>query len=135
MGKTNSKAAATVSVEIPVDESWVEFCVKFNDMFLTSHSGYWAYGVALEGKEGGWLVFEQGAEDRRPTDEEEDTALAAHEAGKPLPEHWFLLDRAMAVKAFGEGFKRRGALWYEDGDASDYDCALQMAMLGEIRYG
>lgn len=34
-----------------------------------------------------------------------------------------------------EGVKRRGVHWYEEGDGNDYDIALQMALLGEVRYG
>jgi hypothetical protein len=115
---------AKVTIEVPVDESRVDFCTKYNDLFRTDHCGYWAFGVALD-----------GGEAHRPTEEESVAAETAHEKGEPLPEHWFALTRETAIKAFGEGVKRGGAFWYDDTDASDYDCAVQMALLGEIKYG
>ncbi len=127
-----------VDVLVPAKEllDWTQFLTKYSDIFRTDHIGYWAFGERVPG---GWLAYEQPSDDgRRPTD----TMIAAvkgfyrnNSRDLPLPKPWFLIDRAFAERAFIEGIKRGGASWYEHGDANDYDCAVQMAALGEIRYG
>ena len=63
-------------------------------------------------------------------------AERAFKSGKPLPENYYRLDEAAAVRAYVEGCKRWGADWFESkGDATTYDVVIQLALLGEIRYG
>jgi hypothetical protein len=128
----NTPATITVSIEVPVDEDWIKFCTKHNDIFMTGYCGYWAFGVFID--EAGWLVFDRGDE-RSPSDKACNAAVAAYDAKQPLPENWYLLDREMAIKAFAAGVKRRGVDWYENGDATDYDVAIQTAIFGEPKYG
>ena len=44
--------------------------------------------------------------------------------------------RSVEVRLRTEGVKREGVGWYEDGDATTYDVAIQRAIFnGEARYG
>lgn len=61
--------------------------------------------------------------------------MAAFESNDKLPEGWYYLDEGMAIRAYIEGCKRWGAAWFEDGDGTSYDVVIQLALLGEIRYG
>ncbi len=122
------KHIATIEIDVP--EEWISLLVSHSDVFRHNFCGYWAFG---EDVEGGWLVLEH--DDKRPTDEEIETARMAHERGDKLPPKWFVMDRDFAIRAYVEGFKRGGEDWYENGDQSVYDCAIQMAALGEVRYG
>ena len=45
------------------------------------------------------------------------------------------LDRAAALRAWEEGAKRWGVAWYEDVDANREDVVVQLALLGETKYG
>lgn len=119
-----------VQIEVEVSQDWIDFLTKYNDMFRTDHSGYWMFGVAFAN---GWLAFEH--DDKYPSGVEADRILASHERGEPLPKGWFVIDEAFAKRAWVEGVKRGGVHWYEDGDASTYDAAVQLAALGEVRYG
>lgn len=125
-----------------VPGEWIDFLTKYSDIFRTDHSGYWMYGVSIDNgdgctPEGGWLAYEHG-DDARPTEEEEGMVENAHQDGEPLPERWFLIDKAFAIKAYVEGAKKWGLDWYDerkDNDATTYDWVVQMAALGEARYG
>lgn len=124
----------TVTITVKVDPEWIEFLTKYNDIFGSPHyAGYWLYGAERDDRLG-WLVYEHGDE-RRPTERECRHARALWHAGEPLPERWYRLDRAAAIKAWAEGVKRFGAEWYENGDGPTYDVVVQMALLGEVRYG
>jgi hypothetical protein len=120
-----------------VPGEWIDFLTKYSDMFRTDHSGYWAFGVSLKNDAGtDWLAYEM-ADDRRPNDETIEAVIDAHEEGKKLPERWFVVDKAFAIRAYVEGAKKWGTCWYDDHDcdASTYDWVVQMAALGEVRYG
>ena len=54
---------------------------------------------------------------------------------EPLPKGWFRLDREAALRAWEEGIKRWGVGWYEHTDSNREDVVIQLALLGEIRYG
>jgi len=123
----------TVTVNAQVDPLWVQMCTEYSDLFLTNHCGYWACGVEREPGLG-WLAFEHGDE-CRPPEKTPQTVLAAWRNGKPLPKRWYRLDEQAALRAWAEGVKRSGTSWFENGDASDYDVAIQNALLGEVRYG
>lgn len=117
------------TVTVPGD--WIDMITYYSDFFRTDHCGYWAMSVRL--LDGTRLVYEHA--DDRPSQKKIDAAANAHRNGRSLPERWFLFDNAFAIKAYLEGIKLYGAGFYEDGDASDYDNAIQMAALGEVRYG
>lgn len=127
-------AAVEVTVTVTVDEDWIEFLTKHPDIFGRDYCGYWLRGVEHD-DERGWLVWEDDEEHRKGDEPGAAEAVAAWQAGEALPEGWYRLDRALAIKAWGEGVKRSGVDWYENGDGVAYDCAVQMALLGEVRYG
>lgn len=120
-----------------VPGEWIDFLTKYSDVFRTDHSGYWAFGLTLNNDDGtDWLAYEM-ADDRRPSKKVQDDVLALHEKGEKLPERWFVIDKAFAIKAYVEGAKKWGVRWYDDHDwdASSVDVVVQLAMLGEVRYG
>lgn len=124
----------SVTITVKVDPEWIEFLTKYSDIFGSPYyAGYWLFGVERDDALG-WLAYEHG-DDRRPSDRECKRVVALWRAGEPLPERWFRLDRAAAIKAWGEAVKRYGVDWYEKADGAVYDVAVQMALLGEVRYG
>lgn len=143
----------SVTLDIDVDDGWIEFCTKETDLFLNYHIGYWGHGVRPTGRKNAWLVWE-GEEDPRLADllakgeisflnQLSDkackllhkTAQDAVKNGTPLPQYYHLLDAAAAGKAWAEGVKKYGLDWYENADSNVYDCVVQLALLGEIKYG
>lgn len=128
-------ATGKIKIEIEVDakerESWINNFALNIDVFNRGYCGYWAFGASLPGK-AGWLLFEQ-AEHGHPVDGDIAAAGRAHRAGKALPKGWHLLDRAAAERAYSYLVARVGTL--NTGDSSDYDVAIQLALLGEVRYG
>lgn len=127
-----------VELEVEVDPGWIELVTECNDLFMTDHCGYWLSGMAHV-KNKGWLVHEHSDIDDcasvQSKNPEYPAILKAWKEGKPLPDGWFSLDKEMAIKAYCEGIKRDGLNWYEEGDAISYDIAIQLALLGEVRYG
>jgi hypothetical protein len=127
----------TVTLEVEVNPDWIEFVTHYPDIFMTDHCGYWMYGMEQE-DELGWLVHEHDEMHsvREIADHPEYPAIVkAWREGKELPDNWFRLNKETAIKAWAEGVKRYGMDWYETGDAITYDVVLQMAILGEVRYG
>ena len=134
------KATAEVEVNVP-REDWIDYLTKEVDIFMRGYCGYWLRGVKRDEKLG-WLVWEDDEIHSQGEEPKLKAALAAWKAGKPLPQgepgcqRWYRLDEAAAVKAYVEGVKLWGVNWFEEkGDACTYDVAIQMALLGEIRYG
>lgn len=130
----------TATIEVEVDPDWIEFCTQYNDIFMYDYCGYWMAGMEQDNQLG-WLVYEYDwggncpmLKDVRESPEYENI-VAAWRDGLELPEHWFRLSEDACKRAWVEGVKREGLNWYNDGDASSYDCALQRALLGEIIYG
>lgn len=124
-----------MTVRVVVDPGWVTYVTGgdegYKDVFMYGASGFWAKRLAWD-KERGFLV----------TDEE--TYIPPHvikevirkwKAGEQIPEGFYAFDKALAGKAWIEGMKVNGASWYEDGDADDYDNAIQRALFGEVAYG
>ena len=130
----NDDARVTTTIISVVDPLWFDFCDEGDPLFRTDHCGYWARGVAYD-EERGWLVYEDDEKCKPGKEPHHDEAIAAWIENRDLPEHWFRLDRAAAIRAWAEGVKSDGEHWFEEGDATDYDVALQMALLGEVRYG
>lgn len=124
----------TVTFDVEIDQDWIGFFTRYNDLFSRNYCGYWLRLIKSDAKRGmlAWEDDEQHDFDKEPDRRE---ALAAWRAGKPLPKGWHALTAETAVKAWTEGVKRWGVDWYEHGDATRYDVVTQMALLGEIRYG
>lgn len=124
----------TFTLTVDVDPNWVEYVTQCNDLFETTRAGYWLRGVEYDAALG-WLCWEDDEKCRHGEEPNLKEALEAWQAGKTLPEHWFLLDRTAALRAWEEGVKRWGVDWYEQVDAQREDVVLQLALLGEVRYG
>lgn len=129
----NAQPSVVVTVESIVDPLWIEFCTKDTDVFLRGYCGYWATGMEIDDTLG-WLIYEHGGERHAPASTRK-SVLETWRAGKELPERWHRLDFDAAKRAWCEGVKRHGIEWYETGDGPRYDDAIQLAVLGEIRYG
>jgi hypothetical protein len=136
-GKTTTNRHApinhTFSLTVDVDGFWVEYLTQHRDVFGPNYTGYWAFGVAQD-QALGWLVFEQG-DGRRPSSAHVADVLHAWRTGMPLLPPWHRLDRAAALRAWEEGVKRWGVDWYEHTDGPREDVVIQLALLGEVRYG
>jgi len=108
-----------------------------SDLFRTNYIGYWARGVEVD-KKLGWLVYEMLGDGLTHVEEEDGFHLAAVEAWRAreaLPSRYFRLDHAAAVAAYNFGVRKWGERWTEGADSTSYDCVIQMALLGEVRYG
>ena len=128
-----------LTIEVEIDQKTYEDLVQFlanRDMFGHGYIGYWARGVEHD-RELGWLVWEQADDGARHGEEPEQAqAIRAWRSGTGLPEGWHRLDEAAARKAVACGVARWGVDGFlEDGDANSYDVAVQLALLGEVRYG
>ena len=122
----------TFAITCLVDPFWVEYLTRFSDIFGQQYTGYWAHG-ADRNPQLGWLVFEHN--DKEPDVSERKRVAALWRAGKDLPPRWYRLDRAAALRAWEEGVKRWGVNWYDDVDSTREDVVVQLALLGEVRYG
>jgi hypothetical protein len=131
----------TMTIEIEIDPTFIECLVDYSEVFRRDHSGYWAYGMQVTG---GWLLYER-EDGPTPTDKECAEVLRTYRVwrnfthpGKPdlaLPKKWHLLDRAVAIRAWEEGVKRWGVNWYDNVDGPRKDVVVQLALLGEVKYG
>lgn len=130
---TKAPIKHTFSMEVDIDPYFIEYLIKYRDIFDRNRSGSWAFGVKVKG---GWLVYEQ-EDDAMPTEKAIRAAKSCYGGASDgkLPERWYLLDRDAAIRAWCEGVKRWGVEWYEDVDAEREDVVVQLALLGEIRYG
>lgn len=123
----------TFTITVTINPQWIEYLTKYPDIFDSNRAGYWLRGV--EHNITGWLVWEDD-EKCKPGDEPNRAeALREWMLGNPLPEHWYRLDRAAAIRAWEEGVKRWGVDWYEEADSTREDVVVQLALLGEVRYG
>ena len=118
---------------------FIEYATKYNDIFYTDRSGYWARGFKHTAK--GWLVYEEHDERNSPDvpeGAEEAIVLFKSNQHDALPKHWFALTKDTASKAFDRlkervGVDIKGNI--NDYDATDEDVAIQQALLGEVVYG
>lgn len=62
-------------------------------------------------------------------------AVQAWKDGKPLPPHYYAINKDVCTKAYIAGVKQHGTNWYEKGDGDDYSCAFQRAVYGEVVFG
>jgi len=135
------KLITTVTIETEIDPLWVPYLTQNTDIFGYNYCGYWMMGMERT-QDRGWLCFEhddgaiyRSARDVAERHPEYEAILKAWREGKPLPDKWFRLDKAAAIKAWHEGVKRWGVEWYEGVDSIREDVVVQLALLGEIRYG
>lgn len=132
MNKDEETISVTLTCEvlIPV-KNWIEYLTKYSDIFGTTYyCGYWLLRIVRD--DTGWLCWEHCDENSQ---NDHDQALKAFKEGGVLPPRYFRLDKDAAIKAYLEGCKRGGLGWFNQADGSDYDVAIQLALLGEIRYG
>jgi hypothetical protein len=145
MEKTVEKKKVKVEVELELDPEWIDYLLNWPDIFMRDYCGYWLRGVVHQKKKdsayGRWLCWEEGEfadeECERGKEPGRKEAMLFFKARiGELPKHWFILDEETATKAWIEGVKRMGVGFANgDGDANDYDVAVQMALLGEVKYG
>ncbi len=134
-GNDCAEVRATLTIAVP-NESWIECLTQYRDIFGYDYCGSWMRGVAYH-DERGWLCWEHGGEDEpEGFEEQERLAILAWEKGEPLPKDWYHLDRAAAINAYLQVCALWGLDWEngDHGDASGQNCAVQLALLGEIRY-
>jgi hypothetical protein len=123
----------TANFEVAIDPDWIEYLTVDPDIFGAA-CGYWLRGVERDAALG-WLVWEDDNKCRHGEEPNAAEAVAAWREGKPLPPHWFKLDKDAAIRAWIEGVKKWGVDWYDQVDAEREDVVVQLALLGEIRYG
>ncbi len=124
------KTQVSFEIEVP-QEDWIDYLTKHNDIFMSSYCGYWLHGVSH--RDDKWLVVED--DERSP---ERDAAEHKRFAAGMVPSPpYMVIDKDMAIKAYTEGVKKWGLDWMdsEHGDANGYDVVIQLALLGEVRYG
>lgn len=124
----------TFTLTVDIDPDWVEYLTVYPYIFAQTSAGYWLHGAALDEKLG-WLVYEERFDGYRTTTADLEAIALKWRAGEPLPPRWYRLDRAAALRAWEEGVKRWGINWYDDVDGTREDVVVQLALLGEIRYG
>ena len=137
-----------VEIDVIVDPGWITQITHYVDIFGSGYVGYWLRRVNKSGDPTlGQLVWEfeddsrtkdLGFIDQLDEDVENELHVAAGLAWKdrqPLPPHYFVLNLDAAKKMWVEGVKKFGLDWYENGDANTYDYVIQMALLGECKYG
>ena len=141
--KNDGSVTHTVTFEVEVPEQWIELLTQCDDIFMSTCCGYWLRGIDQDASSPvskGWLVWEDDEKSARRGKEpnvKEACFIWSMKPGHALPPHYFSLDRAAAVKAYVEGVKLWGVDWYNspDTDSTRYDVVIQMALLGENKYG
>lgn len=125
----------TFSITVEIDPLWIDL-VTSGELFRSDISGYWLRGIELN-PEKGWLCWEDDDVHVPGREPDREDAINAWHAGVHLPPGWYRLDRAAALRAWEEGVKRWGADWYKAAAEPDQeqDEVIQLALLGEIRYG
>ncbi len=109
---------------------FVRIATEQLNYWTRDYCAYWGTALATDT---GWLVFEHN--DIRLAD---GVCTAVHEAyneGTPLPKGWHVFTRETARKAYAIGVGRKGTKWFENADAGEVDVCIQLALLGEVRYG
>jgi hypothetical protein len=120
---------------VDVDEDWISYLTKHGDIFQSQYCGYWMFG--MEKSKTGWLCFEHNDDfvSDLIINPEYKAIVDAWKAGSKLPDRWYRLDKDAAIKAYLEAYKRYGENWYHNADNVKYDVAIQLALLGEVKYG
>lgn len=120
-----------LSTEVNIDPHWIDFCMV-GDIFKRSYCGYWLKAWDYNDELGSWLCWEH--DDRLEPDNDEE-AVNAWKNEKPLPNGWHILNKNIVVKAYLCGVLSRGIDWIERADAWIYDEVIQLALLGDLKYG
>ncbi len=134
--KTDRPASTphTFTLTVEVDPFWVSYLTQERGIFGQQYTGYWLRGIEHD-PELGWLCWEDDERHRRGFEPDRTAARGAWLAGEPLPKGWYRLDTAAALRAWEAGVRRWGIGWYERVDAIVEDVVVQLALLGEVRYG
>lgn len=139
----------TVTLTLEIPDGWIDNMILDSDLFRYNCCGYWLRGTAFS--EDTWLVWEHD-DTRMPHIHESEIEAAflsfeganigrfsaACEVARSLgydSVKFFMIDRAVAAKIYGECVKLYGMKEAASADMAELDCATQMALLGEIRYG
>lgn len=136
-----------VAFNIPVPQKgWIDFLTRGADIFGHDYIGHWSFGARPVDRDDLWLVIEHEVLDK--LDDDAESGVSARDAfvmevalifgsGKKLPKGVHLLDAAVAAKAFAIGCLMWGVEWMNGphNNADGYDGVLQLALLGEFRYG
>ena len=131
--KTEAHFKHSFTIEVDVETRWPTYIMHHSDIFGSNTIGYWAFGVAHD-EALGWLVYEHGGE-QSPDDAECARVAGMWIRGESLPERWSRINRFLALRAWEEGVKKWGVDWQDDTDSTREDIVLQLALLGELRYG
>jgi hypothetical protein len=126
----------TFTIAVEIDPNWIDYLTRHSDIFGGGYAGYWLRGVEHDPKLG-WLCWEDDEKCAHGEEPDREHAVSVWKRGVTvaLPSGWFALDAEMAVRAWEEGVKRWGVNWYEETDSTREDIVVQLAMLGEIKYG
>jgi hypothetical protein len=124
-----------VMIESVVDRRWLDFAFS-DEVFSWMCCGYWARRIEWgHTDEVGWLLWESNEMAPRGAEPNRTRAIAAWSTGRSLPPFYHRLDLNAAIQAWAFGVKRWGERWYDKGDSTRYDEAIQLALFGEVRYG
>lgn len=134
MSTIKKNIPVTVEIATNVNPEWIEMCTQHTDLFMQSYCGYWARGLERTNARG-WLVFESAGEIPRGEEPNKTRAVREWRTGNKLPQLYHRLDEAAAIRAWKYGVEKWGLGWYDDADATSYDIVIQLALLGEVRYG
>lgn len=121
-------------------EAWRSWVLSSSDLFGRSYAGYWLWGVDKNDAEEEWLAYEM-KDEAPPSRELAEKAIEIWR--RPLGPRrkllkeigFYIIDSGVVVEAFKRGILRKGIDWYERGDGSDCDVAIQLALFGKVRYG
>lgn len=121
------------TLEFEVPPSWVRQ-VMSGELFSRAYCGYWADVIDDDhsGKRG-LLVFEHNDENTPP--DHHTPALRAFADWMGIPPGYYHVNSETAIDAYRHGVARWGLEWMKDADAFRYDIVMQLAILGELKYG
>ncbi len=133
-----------ISIDMP--SGWLEFCSNVDVISYNSYCGYWAeYWIDISENNSPsikWLIYynpnnNDSIYPLTKVDSYQQAYKAASAGSRKMPEHWYLFDEEIAIKAYLEGVKKWGMDWYNDPntDGRNYDTAIQLALFGKLVFG
>jgi len=143
----------TVQAKVTVPGDWISMVVHDPDIMSTDHIGQWAMEIVRDHANDRRLIWEAESDPkieeimkktgahfirsipRKILDDLNAPAILAMELGKPLPEHYHVLDVELAKKAYAKMCEHVGIGWWEEADAISYDNAIQYALFDKLVYG
>ncbi len=141
----------TVTVEATIDPKdaaeMADFLLNWSDVFSTDYIGYWAHGIRMRQPgtklKDGWLAVECDDMDA-PPNREQTMAAAKHfrETGERRFERGSHIFHRLDLETCREvcrqlairNVKHNHTRDLLDYDGSSLDCAIQIALLGEVTY-